>query len=119
VSFDPTTAGAATGAIALTSNCSMGPMTVSMSGTGVTPPYSVNLTWDAPTDSADPVATYNVYRAVSGSTSYTVIGSTTSSSTAYSDSTVASGTTYVYYVTGVDAEGNESAPSNVYSATIP
>jgi hypothetical protein len=39
VQFDPTTAGAATGTVALGSNCSMGgTMTVALSGTGATPP---------------------------------------------------------------------------------
>jgi hypothetical protein len=35
VQFDPSTAGASTGTVALTSNCSMGAMTVALSGTGV------------------------------------------------------------------------------------
>lgn len=33
----------------------------------------VNLTWDAPSSSPDPVAGYNAYRAQSGSTNYTLL----------------------------------------------
>jgi trimeric autotransporter adhesin len=119
VTFDPTAAGAASGSIALSSNCSMGAMSVGLSGTGVAPSYSVDLTWDAPTDSTDPVASYDVYRTVSGTTSYTLVGSTPSATTAYTDSSVTDGTSYIYYVVSVDAEGNQSAPSNTYSVTIP
>jgi hypothetical protein len=119
VTFDPTTAGTASGSIALGSNCSMGAMAVSLSGTGVAPSYSVKLSWDAPASSADPVASYDVYRVVSGGSSYTLVGSTTSGTTAYTDDSVSDGTTYVYYVVSVDAEGNESVPSNTYTAAIP
>ena len=119
VSFDPTAAGTASGAIALASNCSMGPMTVSLSGTGVPPAYSVDLSWQAPASGNDPVQTYNVYRAVSGSNSYTLLGSVPVGTTVYTDTTVSNSTTYVYYVASVDADGNSSAPSNAYTATIP
>jgi fibronectin type 3 domain-containing protein len=85
----------------------------------VAPSYSVKLSWDAPASSADPVASYDVYRVVSGGSSYTLVGSTTSGTTAYTDDSVSDGTTYVYYVVSVDAEGNESVPSNTYTAAIP
>jgi fibronectin type 3 domain-containing protein len=79
----------------------------------------VNLTWDAPSDSADPVASYKVYRAAGGSSSYTMIGSTSGDTATYTDDTVAEGTTYVYYVVGVDSSGNSSAPSNIWTAVVP
>jgi fibronectin type 3 domain-containing protein len=39
--------------------------------------------------------------------------------TTFTDTTVASGSSYNYEVTSVDASGVESAPSNVYTAAIP
>lgn len=119
VTFNPGAAGNASGGITLTSNCSMGTMAVNLSGTGVQPTYSIQLSWDAPTDSADPVAGYDVYRALSGSSSYQLLNASVVDSTSYTDSAVSNGASYIYYVTSVDAQGNESAPSNQFSASIP
>lgn len=119
VEFDPTTSGAATGTATVSDNASPSTSTISLSGTGQAAAYQVELTWDAPTDSTDPVAGYDVYRAVSGSTSYQMVNTSATTATSYTDTTVADGTSYVYYVVSVDAEGNESAPSNTYTATIP
>ncbi len=47
------------------------------------------------------------------------INSTLESSTAYTDSTVQSGTTYYYVVTAVDSSGSESNYSNQATAVIP
>jgi Abnormal spindle-like microcephaly-assoc'd, ASPM-SPD-2-Hydin len=118
IEFDPTTAGVVDGTVTLISNSSTGTTaTISLSGTGVAASYQVNLTWDAPTNPSDPVASYNIYRAVSGSSTYQVLNSSTS--TSYTDMSVANGTSYSYYVESVDASGNQSGPSNVFSATIP
>ncbi|HTW47474.1 MAG TPA: choice-of-anchor D domain-containing protein [Acidobacteriaceae bacterium] len=119
VTFDPSSAGAASGAVSLTTDCSMGPMSVGLSGTGVQPSYEVALTWDAPGSSADPVAGYDIYRAVSGSSTFQLLNASVDDLTSYTDSTVSNGTSYTYYVTSVDAEGNQSAPSGQFSATIP
>lgn len=120
IGFDPTVAGAATGAVALTSNAAGGSTsTISVSGTGIAPAYQVNLTWTAPTNSPDPVAGYNVYRAPSGSSSYQLLNTSVETAAAYTDTTVQNGTTYNYYVESVDASGNQSGPSNTYSASIP
>jgi hypothetical protein len=116
--FDPTVAGAAAGTIALASNCSMGSMILSLTGTGVQSSYAVDLTWQAPASSADPVAGYNIYRAVSGG-SFQLLNASVNTPTNYTDSTVINGIAYTYEVTSIDAEGNESTPSNTYSATIP
>jgi len=91
------------------------------SGSGASSPssYEVNLTWDAPTSSPDPVAGYNVYRAVSGSSTYQLLNSSVDTSTTYTDTTVADNTSYTYYVESVDAEGNESVPSNTFTISIP
>jgi fibronectin type 3 domain-containing protein len=82
-------------------------------------PYEVILTWDAPTDSTDPVAGYNVYRAISGSSTYELLNSSLDATTTYTDATVQNATAYVYYVESVDAEGSDSVPSNTYTVSIP
>jgi fibronectin type 3 domain-containing protein len=77
------------------------------------------LSWTASTSSG--VTSYNVYRAVYGTTScgsYSKIGSTPSSSTAFTDSVVTDGTTYCYATTAVDASG-ESGYSNIIQGVIP
>ena len=119
IQFDPTTAGAATGAVTLTSNASPGTATIALSGTGVTGSSQVDLTWNAPTSSPDPVAGYNIYRATGNSSTFQLLNATADTSTAYTDTTVQNATSYTYYVESVDAQGNQSGPSNTYSASIP
>jgi hypothetical protein len=121
VQFDPTVAGAATGSLTIVSTSSTNPTTVvSLSGTGQqTTAYEVDLSWDAPTNSSDPVAGYDIYRAVSGSSAYQLLNPSVNSSTTYADTTVADSTSYTYYVESVDAEGNQSVPSNSFTVSIP
>ena len=120
VTFNPASATSYTGTLTVTSNASSNStVTVPLSGTGVATAYTVALTWSAPTSSTDPVAGYDVYRALSGSSTYQLLNPTPSTSTTYSDSSVANGQTYLYYVVSVDASGNQSSPSNTYTATIP
>ena len=121
IEFDPMAPGVSDGSVTLTSNSSTGTTsTISLSGTGMAASnYEVSLTWDAPTGSSDPVAGYNVYRAVSGSSTYQLLNSSPDATTAYTDVTVQNGTAYIYYVKSVDAEGNQSAPSNTYTVSIP
>ncbi len=118
--FDPTTAGAATGMVTITSNAATGgTQTVALSGTGVSATtYEVQLSWTAPASSADAVASYNVYRSTGGG-AYQKLNTAVNTPTTYNDTTVQSGVTYNYEVTSVDASGVESAPSNVYTAAIP
>jgi hypothetical protein len=70
--------------------------------------HAIDLNWN---DNADAVANYKVYR---GSTSVA-----TSTASAYTDSGLNNGTTYCYWVTALDASGNESSPSNQACATPP
>lgn len=118
--FDPTASGADTGSITISSNASNMPTaTVSLSGTGQSSgSYQVNLNWQAPASSSDPVTGYNIYRAASGG-SYQLLNPSVNTPTTYTDSSVQAGTTYTYEVMSVDAQGSESAPSNVYTAAIP
>ena len=118
VQFDPIATGAATGQLTIKSNSSSnGTVVISLSGTG-TPP-EVDLSWDAPSSSPDPVAGYNIYRSTGGSSSYQPLNSSIDTETTYVDSTVQSGTAYIYYVESVDSSGVKSAPSNNVTVTIP
>jgi len=118
VTFDPTTAGATTGQLIIASTAiASGTSVISLSGTGVL--EEVNLTWNAPGSSPDPVAGYNVYRAPSGSSSYQQLNSSVVTQTTYVDLSVGSGQTYDYIVESVDASGVTSTPSNTASVTLP
>jgi hypothetical protein len=120
VQFDPTVAGAATGQLTITSNSSTGTYAVvSLSGTGAATAYEVNLTWDAPTSSPDPVAGYDVYRSPSGASSYVQLNSSVVAQAAYTDTSVQAGQTYDYIVESVDASGVTSVPSNMAGVTLP
>jgi hypothetical protein len=120
IEFDPTVTGAASGTLTVVSTSSTNPTaTVSVTGTGIATAYVVNLSWNAPTDSTDPVAGYNIYRSPSGSSSYTLLNSTVDALTTYADSTVQDGNSYDYIVESVDASGVESVPTSPVAVTIP
>jgi hypothetical protein len=120
VQFDPTVAGAAAGTLTISSNSTTGgTVRVSLSGTGTAVPHEIDLNWDAPSSSADPVAGYNVYRSTNGGTSFTKVNASPDSQVSYIDSAVQSGSTYVYEVKSVDANGVESSASNQISLTVP
>jgi hypothetical protein len=117
--FEPTTAGALTGQLSINSNSTTGSTaTVSLTGTGTAVAHQVDLTWDAPSSSSDPVAGYNIYRAT-GSGSFTRINSSPDTAVSYVDSNVVSGTTYSYQVTSSDPSGAESVPTSPVTVTIP
>jgi fibronectin type 3 domain-containing protein len=81
--------------------------------------YEVDLSWDAPTTSEDPVAGYNVYRAPSGSSTYQFLGSSVGLDTTYVDANVTDGQSYDYEVKSADSSGVESVPAGPVPATIP
>jgi hypothetical protein len=120
VNFTPGSTGAASATASFASNASNTPNTASLSGTGTAPPvHSVSLTWTA--SATEGITSYNVYRALYTSNvcgSYSSIGSTASTITAYTDNLVTDGTTYCYATTAVDPDG-ESGYSNVVQAAIP
>jgi hypothetical protein len=114
--FTPSTAGAASGSISVVSNASNSPTNLSLSGNGVSPSHSVDLTWTASTSQ---VNGYNIYRGGQSGGPYTKMNSTLISSTLYTDTTVQEAQTYFYVVTAVDASSHESAYSNEAKAVIP
>ena len=120
VQFDPTAAGAVSGKLTITSNSTTGSTTqVSLSGTGTAVAHEIDLNWDAPASSDDPVAGYNVYRSTNGGGAFTKLNASPDSQETYIDSAVQSGSTYVYEVKSVDASGVESGASNQITLTVP
>jgi fibronectin type 3 domain-containing protein len=117
--FDPTATGDLTGQLTISSNSTTGSSAVvSLSGTGTAIAHQVNLNWDAPTSSPDPVAGFNIYRS-SGSGSFVLVNSSPDTAVVYVDNAVVSGASYNYQVTSVDYSGVESVPSNQITVTIP
>ncbi len=115
VVFDPTTASAVSATLTLISNASNSKATESLTGTGVSPQYSVSLSWNASTSS---VTGYNVYRGTAVG-SYSKINTTLDPNTTYTDSTVVSGATYYYAATAVDSSGQESTYSSPVQVAVP
>ena len=119
VQFSPTATGAASGQIAISSNsASGGTALVALSGTSTAAAHEVDLSWDAPVSSDDPVAGYNVYRST-GSDPFVLINLSPDLAVVYVDSVVVSGASYSYFVTSVDSSGVESVASNQITVTIP
>jgi predicted phage tail protein len=117
VEFNPTVAGPVSGTLTVTSNSSTNPTAaVPLTATGET--VQVNLAWNAPTGSTDPVAGYNVYRSPSGGTSYQQLNGSALTQITYVDTSAQAGQTYDYIVESVDASGNTSTPSNMASVTV-
>ena len=80
--------------------------------------WEVVLTWDAPLVSPDPVATYTVYRSLPGENFIFRLQAGITDTT-YTDTDVASGHTYDYFVVSVDSAGVESVSSNIAEVTVP
>jgi hypothetical protein len=120
VKFAPGTAGSANGTLQITSNSASGSSTVvNMAGYGTQVQHQVDLSWAAPAQSAVPVTGYNIYRQSGSNSSFQLLQTSQIAQTTYTDPTVISGASYIYYVTSVDSSGDESAPSNQASVTIP
>jgi hypothetical protein len=122
VQFDPKTAGAASGQITINSNsATSATVQVQLSGTGTAAvtQHEIDLNWNPPTSSSDPVVGYNVYRSTNGGASFTKVNSSPETQPAYADLAVQSGTTYAYTVKSVDANGVESSASNQISLVVP
>lgn len=116
VAFTPQNSGAASGSLAFTSNAGNAPPAEPVTGTGVTPVYTVGLSW---TPSTSEVTGYNVYRGATSSGPFSKINPSLNSTTAYTDSTVAANQTYYYVTTAVNSSNEESSPSTPAEAIIP
>jgi uncharacterized membrane protein len=104
------------------------PITVTGSGGGIqktttltltvttTTQHSVALSWNPSTSL---VVGYNIYRSTSSAGPFNVINPSLIPLTSYTDPAVQSGVTYYYYATAVDAQHDESIPSNLAVATVP
>jgi Cep192 domain 4 len=120
VQFDPTVAGSATGTLTILSTSLTNPVSViTLTGTGVATAYEVNLTWNAPASSPDPVAGYAVFRSPSGASLFVPLNVAVVTQTSYTDLNVQNGLSYDYFVESVDALGVESIPSNTATVAIP
>lgn len=120
VLFLPTALGSSAGQMTISSSASnAASVLIGLSGTGVsTTIYQVELNWDAPASSSDPVVGYNVYRSAAGG-AFQLLNPVVTAAISFVDNNVQNGVNYSYYVTSVDSAGNESAPSNTWSAMIP
>lgn len=80
-------------------------------------PYSVALTWTAPTGTAP--TGYNVYRAPYSTTcgAYAVLNATAITGTTYTDATVTPGAQYCYEVTALEGTA-ESGPDVLASNPV-
>ncbi|HTR24193.1 MAG TPA: choice-of-anchor D domain-containing protein [Terriglobales bacterium] len=117
VIFTPTAAGRVTGSVTLANNGQDSQLEIKLAGTGVAQgSHSVALTW-LPGD--ENYAGFNVYRATTQGGPYSKINSQLDTISSYTDSEVAGGATYYYAATEVDAQGEESAYSNIAVVTIP
>lgn len=123
VAFNPASAGTVAGQITISStdtSSTISTVVVTLTGTGVTATqHNVNLSWESPSNSTVPIEGYHVYRGTGTSSSYSLLSSTSDTQTTYTDSTVQSGQTYMYYIKSVSASGVESDPSNTTTVTIP
>jgi Abnormal spindle-like microcephaly-assoc'd, ASPM-SPD-2-Hydin len=115
VTFTPTVAGNASGSASVVSTAANSPLSISLSGSGAQPHF-VSLAWS---ETSSGVVGYNVYSNTQPSGPAVKLTSTPVGTTAYTDNTVQSGQTYYYWVTALDASGNESAYSSDVAATIP
>lgn len=115
--FSPSAAGSFTGSASVVSTATNSPLSIPLSGTGVsTATHKASLTW---TPSTSTVAGYNVYRGTQNGGPYSKINSSVVTGSAYTDSSVQAGTTYYYVVTSVTSAGVESVHSSQVSGTIP
>jgi len=115
--FTPYTIGSLAGSLTITSNAINSPVTIALSGAGVSSStHSVSLSWTA---SSSSVAGYNVYVSPSSAGPYSLLNSSPVPNTGYVDTNVLAGNTYYFRITSVSSSYQESAPSATVQAVIP
>lgn len=118
VNFKPTVAGAATGALSVSSNASNSVMKIALSGTGVgqnSQTHSVALSWNSSTSQ---IIGYFVYRGNASSGPYSKLNSSADPVASYTDTGLTSGN-YYYAITSVSAQNVESGYSNQVAVVVP
>lgn len=77
----------------------------------------INLSWTAPTGGNGTLNGYKIERSTNGGSTWsTIVANTTNTGTTYSNTGLASGTTYTYHVSALNS-GGASSPSSTASAT--
>jgi hypothetical protein len=118
IQYAPTSLGALSGTVTVTSNAAGSPAIITVAGDGVSSAsHIVSLSWKAGNSSA--ASEYYIYRATTPGGTYTRLNPSAVTGTTYSDASVVSGDTYSYKVTAVDGKGQESVPCSPVSAVIP
>ena len=118
VSFDPKTPTAQSGTVKISSNAANSPLTIVMTGTGVSgTAHSVALTWGASTSSG--IVGYYMYRSTTAGRGFARLVASPLTGLQYTDGSVQSGTTYYYKVTAVNSAGLESPSTPEATAVIP
>jgi hypothetical protein len=114
VTFSPLVTGSVSALLTFTSNAQQTTTTETLTGTGTTP-HRVSLSWNASTSSD--VTGYNIYRSpfITSCGAYAKINLVIETSTAFTDTSVVSGSSYCYASTAVDSNNQESAYSNIVS----
>lgn len=115
VAFTPQGSGTVSGSLSFSSTASDSQLKESLTGVGTVTPYSVSLSWNQSSGAMG----YNVYRSASKSGSYSKLNPALDSNTAYSDSSVVSGSTYYYAATTVNSSGTESGLSTPVQVAVP
>jgi hypothetical protein len=115
VIFSPTQSGTASGTLMFVSNASNSQSGESVTGAGTAVQHSVDLSWVGSTSS---VAGYNVYRGAAVG-AYSKINGSLDPTIVYTDNTIASGSTYYYAATAVNASGQESGYSTPIKVMVP
>jgi predicted outer membrane repeat protein len=125
VSFAPQSAGAISGGIIFVSDATNSPTTETFTGAGGTvtqtapgtptpSQHSVSLGWNL----EGGIDGYNIYRGTHSGGPYTKLNASPQKGSAYTDSSVKSGTTYYYVATAIDG-GVESGYSDEVVAAVP
>lgn len=118
VSFDPKTPTAQSGTVKISSNAANSPLTIVVTGAGVSgTAHSVALTWGASTSSG--IVGYYMYRSTTAGSGFARLVASPLTGLQYTDGSVQSGTTYYYEVTAVDSAGLESPSTPEATAVIP
>ena len=116
VGFVPSSAGNAAGTLLISSDASITPITINLSGAGLQPvPHAVAFAWD-PVPSA---AGYYLYRSTVFGGPFSKLNFAVISGTTYTDTTAMAGGTYYYVVTSVDSAGVESLYSDPVTIVVP